>query len=86
MKSQGEEVARLIMERESLMRRLHESGIGIVHSRLRGTMMRLVTRNGVSFEPFSSERARELLAETEPSSRLDIANARMRLPEEESPK
>lgn len=78
MMSQGEQIAKLLAERDNLMLRLNDSGIGIIHSRLHGTVMRVPSRNGSTWEPFTTERAKELLAEMEPPSMLDIANAKMR--------
>lgn len=78
MRSQGEEVGRMIAERNNLMQRLQDCGIGVIHSRVHGTQMSVATRNGRQLEPFSTERAKQLLADREEPSSIDIANARMR--------
>lgn len=71
--------AKLIMDEEAradLLRRLYDQGIPVRHTRLHGTQMLVNPRDG--WEPFSFDRARQVLSTLEEPSKLDIANARMR--------
>lgn len=67
--------AQPIMERERILRRLHDAGFIVGHSRLYGTE---ILTDVERWEPFSMERAKELLAGRETLSKLDVSNAKMR--------
>lgn len=82
MRNEYANTMQLLDERNRLMQELSESGVAVMHSRLHGTQIGVLTRNGREWEPFSTERARELLAERAGPFRLNIAsaNGEMRTP------
>lgn len=63
-----------LAERDSIMRRLEAAHIPTRHTRLYGEQI----LGNEGWEPFSFDVARKLLAQVEPPSKLDIANARWR--------
>ena len=75
MKNEYAKILHVLDERNRLMQELGEQGIAVRHTRLHGTQISALTRNGREWEPFSIERARELLGERAGPFRLDIANA-----------